>query len=194
MLETNCTDEQFFVVVFRLFLCMFVFVRPPSPPSLPLLYADSRRSSVCPPPPSGTPRQQSLRHTTTAARINAPKLITRYLVYLYAMQHATLMVEMEDSFAVAAAPAIHGNANTNFSGGNSLELGQWREVDMSQFGSAAKPIVVDDDGDDDNDTVTSAEEGGASGTRDGLRGHAVHASELSPGDQVRHSFEWSGMG
>ncbi|CAM9975442.1 unnamed protein product [Laminaria digitata] len=103
------------------------------------------------------------------------------------MQHAVLMVEMEDSFAGANAnPNASPYANANASGGNPLELRQWREVDMTRrIGSAARPIVVDDDGDDDDSDATTVNgDGASSGTLDRLWGHAVHASELSPGDQI----------
>ena len=102
------------------------------------------------------------------------------------------MVEMEDSFAVTNDnPNASPNANANANDGNSPELPPWREVDINRIGSKARPIVVDDDGDDDNfdastvDGDDASRGDGASRTPDRLRGHAVHASELSPGDQVR---------
>ena len=107
----------------------------------------------------------------------------------YALQHAALMVEMEDSFAGANANP-NPNANANASGGNSVEARQWREVDMSRDGSAARPIMVDDDGDDETNTSTVGGDG-ASGTPGGLWGHTVHAADLSPGDQVR--LAWPGV-
>lgn len=111
------------------------------------------------------------------------------------MQHAALMVEMEDSFAGTnakpnASPNASANASANANGGNSPELPPWREVDLGGIGTAARPIVVDDDGDDDHfdastmDGDDASRGDGASRAPDGLKGHAVHAWELSPGDQV----------
>lgn len=97
------------------------------------------------------------------------------------VQHAALMVEMEDSFAGANASPY---ANANADGGNSVQLRPWREVDMSRIGSADRPIVVDDDGDDDEFDASTMDGDGANRTPDRLRGHAVHASELCPGDQI----------